>query len=186
MRRLAGIPSTVPIPSGPSSYREIRPDASEPVASDEIKAETALSPTRLLLSQDQTQRILTISHLENGKDPMQVVSELLDSDAKRRREFPHLSFANESEAITFLTLSRLHGWNNPEKFLDFLAQTLNLGLSQLSPTTARAFILLAKELDARKWDIAQFVDEATRSTPSSTGIPNTEEVASLLKLLSET
>ena len=91
MCRLAGIPSTVPIPSGSPSRMEIQQSVPDSAIAVQPKTEnTSYPPSMLLLSPEQTQRIYTISHLEKGKDPMQIVNELLDSDATRRSMFPEL------------------------------------------------------------------------------------------------
>ena len=63
----------------------------------------------------------------------------------------------------FLTLSQMHGWNDPKEFLDFLGNACNLGLFQLSQSTVRGLVQIVNELNARNWPVEWFVDEATRS-----------------------
>jgi hypothetical protein len=164
IRMLAGIPSTVPIPTGPVNNRVLTPDS--PLTFHEanqlaLAADSGRASRKISLTEAQTDKVLAASYLE-GKDPQEIINRLLESDAKRRRGFPDLSLEDEFSTLAFLAAAKARGWNESE-FLDFMTQVYNLGLNQLSPTIARSLIQLSNELVVRKWNISQFIDEAKRS-----------------------
>ena len=51
-------------------------------AEPEVKGASSI---RLMLTEEQSKRLLGISHLEGGKDPLVVLDELLNYDCKMRR-----------------------------------------------------------------------------------------------------
>jgi hypothetical protein len=69
-------------------------------------------PSRPMLSDEQTKRLLGISHLEGGKEPLIIIDELLDRDAKLRNTYK-LSFKDTKMIADFLNLAIGKGWQVP-------------------------------------------------------------------------
>jgi hypothetical protein len=117
---------------------------------------------RLILTEAQTKRLLGMSHLEGGKDPLIIVDELMNRDSELRREFK-LSFKDTSTVSGFLNMAVGRGWSvsTSPNIVDFCTQLWNLGIQQLPPETVSGLIQILNALKASKWDPTQFVREAT-------------------------
>ena len=76
--RLAGIPV-------PKERLEQTAKATERIKKERgiVKEQEGIEG-RITLSEDQTKRLLGISHLEGGRDPHQILDELLDYDSQLR------------------------------------------------------------------------------------------------------
>lgn len=120
-----------------------------------------VSSTRLTLTEEQTRRLLGISHLE-GKDPLALIDYLLDLDTKLRKTYK-LSLAKTKLVADFLGVAIERGWStmsNPN-IVDFITYLWNCGVQNLPPETVSGLISLLNDLRARKWNPSEFVKEAT-------------------------
>lgn len=117
---------------------------------------------RLMLTEAQTKRLLGMSHLEGGKDPLIIVDELMDRDSELRRKYK-LSFKDTSTVSGFLNMAVGRGWSvsASPNIVDFCTQLWNLGIQQLPPETISGLIQILNTLKASQWDPTQFVREAT-------------------------
>jgi len=120
-------------------------------------------PARITLTERQSQRLFGLLHLEGGKNPLEIVDELLNADQNRRNSY-NLSFADESLVARFVASAMSHGpWPNVDELVSFIKQVLNYRIDQLPREVAFSLVQLAQEAIIRNWDLAEFVDQATRS-----------------------
>jgi hypothetical protein len=103
--RLAG----VPIPT--ERIRRTR-KATQASKTTEPQPHVQTCPNRPMLSDEQTKRLLGISHLEGGKDPLIIIDELLNRDAKLRKAY-RLSLKDTKMMVDFLNLAIEKGWQVP-------------------------------------------------------------------------
>jgi hypothetical protein len=117
---------------------------------------------RITLTEVQSQRLLGLSHLEGGKDPLAILDHILDSDADRRKN-SNLTLADESIVNKFVTSAILHGpWQNTEELVRFISKAYEYRIDELPRAAAFSLIRLAVELTDQNWDIPNFVDEVTK------------------------
>jgi len=118
---------------------------------------------RMTLTEIQSQRLLGLSYLEGGKDPLAIMDEMLNSDADRRKNYG-LSFSDESIVHKFVTSALSRGlWIDSHELVQFISKAYQYRIDELPPAAAFSLIQLAKEATDLKWNISQFVDELTRS-----------------------
>jgi len=120
------------------------------------------APTRqhIVLSEEQTQRLLGLSYLEGGKDSSQIIDELLDLDGNRRKY--EISLEDAKRVADFLRRAVERGWSLSEKpnVIDLVTQLWNLGMANLPRQTVEALIQLLSNLGERGWNSSQFVAQA--------------------------
>ena len=94
-------------------------------AEPEVKEASSM---RLMLTEEQTKRLLGISHLEGGKDPLVIVDELLNYDSKMRRYGLTLSMRKILSETLEVALQR--GWkiNSEPDFVDAVTKAHKLGI----------------------------------------------------------
>jgi sulfur relay (sulfurtransferase) DsrC/TusE family protein len=169
---------------------------------NEAKDTTKSSLFRLTLTEEQTKRLLGISHLEGGIDPLLIVDRLLDNDGKMRKSY-RLNFSKAKRVSDFLDAAIARGWHtesNPN-IVSFLTDLWNAGcmslssqeianlmgfligmknrgwkaneipeyltklsarnVHNLSAETVKGLVEIVHESTKHKWEIGQFVDEAT-------------------------
>jgi hypothetical protein len=120
--RLAG----VPIPT----ERIRRTDrATEVSKMTEPTPSVQVCPSRQMLSDEQTKRLLGISHLEGGKEPLIIIDELLERDAKLRKTYK-MSFKDTKSVADFLDLAANGGWEVPS-LLSMVTRLWNSGFIHL-------------------------------------------------------
>jgi hypothetical protein len=116
----------------------------------------SIAPAQLTLTEEQTMRILAVSHLEHGRDPLQIVDDLLNNDSTMRNG-PDLTFADVARVRNFLESMK---WADRDA-VAFLKRLSNLGIDNLPPDIAQALISVATEAAQHGWNIPEFVREAT-------------------------
>ncbi|MEM3627727.1 MAG: TusE/DsrC/DsvC family sulfur relay protein [Candidatus Bathyarchaeia archaeon] len=117
---------------------------------------------RFMLTEEQTKRLLAISHLEGGKDPLLIIDELLDRDAQLRKRYG-LKLRDTKLVSEFLGVALQRGWatsSNPN-IVNFVTHLWNCGIQNLPPETVSGLISLLNDLRARRWNPSEFVKEAT-------------------------
>ncbi|MEM3713302.1 MAG: TusE/DsrC/DsvC family sulfur relay protein [Thermoproteota archaeon] len=126
-----------------------------------IPQETVSS--RLTLTEEQTRRLLGISHLERGEDPLLIIDELLDNDAVLRREFK-LTLKDIAQVAVFLKYAFSISWRigqNPD-LLSCLTKAWNIGLLDFEPQVILNLIEVLEEAQEKGWKPAEFVNYVTR------------------------
>lgn len=115
-----------------------------------------------MLTEEQTKRLLGISHLEGGTDPLLIIDELLDQDSDLRKTYK-LSFQDTKLVVDFLKTSAGRGWlvhSNPN-IVECVTHLWNCGVQNLEPNTVDGLIAILKDLKSSGWDPSNFVKEAT-------------------------
>lgn len=126
---------------------------------DDADETLELSSLNLTLTGDLTKRLLGVSHLERGKDPSLIIEELLDRDAKLRKNYK-LSLANTKAIGGFLDLMTARKWKVQEA-ADVVTRLWNCGFFNLDLKSANRVISFVKDLNERKWEVNRFIDVAT-------------------------
>jgi hypothetical protein len=119
-------------------------------------------PTRVILTAEQTRRICGLAHLEGGRDPVDIVTRLLDDDADARRH--RLSFQQRHHVADFLETAIRVGWKvgeNPD-IVTCLTQLHNVGIDALQTDTVQQLVSLTASLQQHGWMPDAFVDHVTR------------------------
>ncbi|MCJ7630939.1 hypothetical protein MUP77_00865, partial [Candidatus Bathyarchaeota archaeon] len=101
-------------------------------------------PTRLLLTEEQTRRILGISHIEKGKDPSIIMNELFDRDASLRKTY-NLSFKDTKNVADFLEVATRRRWKLPW-LLSIMARLWNSGFMHLDQQSLKCLSDLLTEM----------------------------------------
>jgi len=171
--RLAGIPLDVPMPQGvpTTPHPAVAPTSSVPIIPTEIIPKYPPNTNvrdvpnlgfRIVLTENQSMSVRALGFIEGISDPSVVMDNLLVSEGLRRKQFPTLSFENLARTYKFLMGARARGWTDDE-LLKFLTESYNLKLDRLSPQQANSLIVFVKEVNYRKWSIANFLYNATRA-----------------------
>jgi hypothetical protein len=131
-------------------------------ARTKTSAPVAEVTNRLVLTEEQTKRIMGISHLEGGLDQLLVVDNLLDYDMKVRRTY-RLSFPHINRVSSFLDVAVARGWSTTTtpNILNTLTEFFNLGILTLPANTINDMTLLVNEIKGHSWNINEFVSCAT-------------------------
>jgi hypothetical protein len=85
--------------------------------------------TCLMLTEEQTRRILGISHIEKGRDTTLIIDEMLDRDASLRKTYK-LSFKDTKNVADFLEATTRKSWKLPW-LLTIMAKLWNSGFTHL-------------------------------------------------------
>lgn len=117
----------------------------------------------LTLTEEQTKRLLGISHLEGGKDPHLIIDGLLDMDAGLRWKFK-LSLKDIARVAVFLKYAVSIGWriNHDPDLLDCLTKTWNLELLNLEHKAMQYLVEVLQDAQARGWKPSEFADYVTK------------------------
>jgi len=117
---------------------------------------------RLTLTEEQTMRLLGISHLEGGKDPLVVVDELLNYDSKMRRY--GLTFSRMKVLSEALEEALQRGWkiNAEPDFVSAVTKAHNLGLLHWPPETVKSLLEVLSWAKRKGWGPFDFADYVTR------------------------
>ncbi len=127
----------------------------------DVHRETALS--RLILTEEQTKRLLGLSHLEGGRDPLLIMDQLLDLDTVLRKEFK-LTLEDIARVAVFLKYAVSIGWRikqDPD-LLDCLTRAWNLGLLGLEPRAVQYLVEVLEDAQARGWKPNEFANYVTK------------------------
>jgi hypothetical protein len=106
-----------------------------------------VSPDHLMLSEAQTKRLLGLSHLEDGKDPLLIIDELLDRDSKLRMTC-RLSFKGTKAVADFLELATSRGWEVPP-LLSMVMRMWNSGFMHLDQHSLKCLSDMLTEMKSR-------------------------------------
>jgi len=106
------------------------------------------SSFRLSLTEEQTKRLLAISHLEGGMDLSLIMDDLLDFDAKMRKSHK-LNFPKVKRVSDFLEVAIERGWSTKSvpNVVSFVTDLWNSGCKSLSGAQIRT---VAEFLDGMK------------------------------------
>lgn len=117
---------------------------------------------RITLSEEQTKRLLGISHLEGGRDPLQILDELLDYDSALRSM--DLDLSQVKMIQKFLSEAQDRGWKLDSKpnLLNHIAGLYNVGFTNFEPRTINALVRLIQEIERNGWTVKNFVGYVTR------------------------
>ena len=117
---------------------------------------------RLTLTEEQTMRLLGISHLEGGKDPLVVVDELLNYDSKMRKY--GLTFSKMKVLSEALDEALRRGWkiNAEPDFVSAVTEAYNLGLLSRPPETLKFLLEVLNWAKRKGWEPLEFVNYVTR------------------------
>lgn len=124
---------------------------------------SSLPSVTIQLNEEQTRRILAISHLEGGIDPSAVTDRLLDTDTEMRQKYK-LSFEDVRTANAIMRKSRKLGYTANSLF-PLLVSAERTGLINLDPASANFVISALRELRIRGWipdDIASSLSSLAR------------------------
>jgi len=118
--------------------------------------------SRLLLTEEQTKRLLGLSHLEGGKDPHIILDELLNYDSKARKY--GLSLAKRKLLSEVLEVAMEKGWRikSQPSFVEALTRAYNLGLLDWPPETVKYMLDVLEWARLKKWSPLEFANYVTR------------------------
>ncbi|MCJ7770232.1 TusE/DsrC/DsvC family sulfur relay protein [Candidatus Bathyarchaeota archaeon] len=116
--------------------------------------------SRLALTEEQTRRIYGISHLEGGKNPNQIITEMLDRDTTVRRLLEHPE--NMAEMVRFVESGLSRGWKIPW-LLEITTNLWNGRVTTLSAQEVGSLVELISELKNRGIEVKQFVQESVNA-----------------------
>jgi hypothetical protein len=124
--------------------------------------EEALPPTRLMLTEEQTKRLLGLSHLEGRKDPLVIIDELLDYDSKARKY--GLSLAKRKRLSEALEAALQNGWriNSQPSFVEALMKAHKMGFLSWSYETVKFFMEVFDWAEKKGWSPFEFAEYVTR------------------------
>jgi hypothetical protein len=157
--RLAGVP--VPMERIKQTAK-----ATEMMKAARIKGAQSASmeapPVRLTLTEAQTRRLLGLSHLEGGKDPLVIVDELLDYDSKARRY--GLTLEKMKMLSEFLEEALQIGWRikSQPSIVEALTKAHNIGFLSWPPESAKFFVEVLEWARKKGWNPFDFADYVTR------------------------
>jgi len=156
--RLAG----VPIPKDRMRRTAKATKAVKTAKAREKAEDEAPPPTRLVLTEEQSKRLLGISHLEGGKDPLVIIDELLDYDSKARKY--GLSLARRKLLSEALEAAMEKGWkvDAEPSFVEALTRAHNLGLLNWTPETVKYMLDVLEWARIKKWSPLEFANYVTR------------------------
>jgi hypothetical protein len=136
----------VPAPSGRVAQTS---KASKTVKREERESVPAPSSTSgLVLTEEQSQRVFGICHLEGGSDPHKVINDLLDLDTQMRGKY-HLNLSQISSVLLFVSEARRRGWKD-DVLVDYLIRLWNSGL-KLKPEAVQNLQQLLSTINLAYW-----------------------------------
>ncbi|MEM3602773.1 MAG: TusE/DsrC/DsvC family sulfur relay protein [Candidatus Bathyarchaeia archaeon] len=152
--RLAGIPA-------PERLARTRRALEAKMRAKERKDGGATSSMRLVLTEEQTKRLLAISHLE-GKDELTVMDELLNFDFKLRKYGLSMEKIKRFSDAVDMAVGR--GWkiNHDPSFVDAVTKAYNLGMLHLPPETLKLSVEVFDWARKKGWSAFEFADYVTR------------------------
>jgi hypothetical protein len=112
----------------------------------------------ITLTAKQSLRVQIISHLENGKNPLKIIDELLDADAERRKN-SDLSLSDMQVIRNFLDEARACGWTDAE-LMPIIRAIHYYRADEMAKEIVNSLIDLLKEIVSRGWEIPRFVKDA--------------------------
>jgi len=143
--RLAGVPA----PTDRMGRTAKAVKAVKAKKSAEAKKSVTEEPSmRLVLSEEQTRRLLGISHLERGKDPLVIIDEILDNDSKLRKY--GLSLSKVRLVLEYLENAIERGWNVPW-LIEVQTRLQNAGVMKLKPRDVAAIASFLECMVKRGW-----------------------------------
>lgn len=147
--RLAGIP----IPEA----RINKTQAASIIRSGQNISQAAARPrVSIELNDEQTRRVLAISHIEGGIDPSLVVDRLLDTDSVMRHRH-ELNFDNVKLVATIAAKARKLGYST-SRLLSLTFAADRVGLTLLNEDTASYLISILRELHTLGFSIGQVAE----------------------------
>lgn len=152
--RLAGIPV-------PERLANTQMALKARMKAEERKDGEASSSVRLVLTEEQSKRLLAISYLER-KDELTVLDELLNFDSQLRKYgLPMETIKRVSDAVD-VAVSR--GWkiNHDPSFIDAITKAYNLGMLHLPPEKLKFSMEVFDWAKKKGWNAMDLVDYVTR------------------------
>ncbi len=127
----------------------------------EALASQQLIPQCLILSSEETRRVLGICQLEGGIEPSLVIDRLLNLDTELRRRH-RLTLSKANAVSCFLDSAVARGWR-PTWIVEYITRLWNSRILNLNEVTLRNLISLAQGIDLRFWgSVETFIQYATR------------------------